>query len=299
MRKEHEAKCGESEGSRRIPITIAIPVRNEEANIARCLDALADRFFEIVVVDSASTDNTTKIASSYGARIVQFVWDGKFPKKRNWILQNLEILTPWILFLDADEIVTTNFVEEVKKEIQGEDFVGYWINYSNLFMGRELKHGVAQRKLALFRVGAGFYERIDEDHWSSLDMEVHEHPIIQGAIGEIHSKIRHEDDRGIRRFLDRHIEYAQWEARRLIALEQGTSWNVLTRRQLFKYRYIMKRWYFMAYFFYTYVIKLGFLDGAPGFYYALYKSWYFLTVRHLILELNAQSGSTAQIIRAG
>jgi glycosyltransferase involved in cell wall biosynthesis len=273
-----------SECKSRIALTIVIPVRDEERNLAKCLRALMGRFTEIVVVDSNSKDRTVEIAEALGARVVHFSWNGKYPKKRNWVLQNFKFSSDWVLFLDADEIVTERFAQEVENRITNEDFSGYWINYTNVFLGRELRHGLRQRKLALFQINAGMYERIDEDRWSTLDMEVHEHPIILGRVGEISAPIKHEDDRGVYRFLDRHLDYARWEAMRLLALEHSGSWQSLTRRQLFKYRNVRRWWFPYSYFIYTYVVKLGFLDGSAGFYYSYYKMWYFCVIRQLAIE---------------
>jgi hypothetical protein len=145
---------------------------------------------------------------------------------------------------------------------------------------------VPQRKLALFRVGKGLYERIDEEAWSRLDMEIHEHPIIDGPVGEIVEPIDHNDDCGIAKFIERHREYALWEARRLASLCDGgtAAWEKLTDRQRFKYGHLARWWYPWFYFLYTYVAKAGFLDGAPGFHYAFYKAWYFETIRLMIAK---------------
>ena len=87
-----------------LDLTIAIPVRNEERNLAGCLEAIGpDLARRIVVIDSGSTDKTTEIARNMGAEVVDFVWDGRFPKKRNWFLRNHPPTTKWIFFLDADE----------------------------------------------------------------------------------------------------------------------------------------------------------------------------------------------------
>ena len=70
-----------------IPISVVIPVKNEEKNLPRSLDLLTE-FSEIIVVDSGSTDSTKEIAEKWGARFINFEWNGKFPKKRNWVLRN-------------------------------------------------------------------------------------------------------------------------------------------------------------------------------------------------------------------
>ncbi|SNT36877.1 glycosyltransferase family 2 protein [Tropicimonas sediminicola] len=267
-----------------LPVTVALPVKNEEANIAKCLARLG-RFSEIIVIDSGSTDRTREIAEGFGARIVQFEWDGKFPKKRNWFLMNEGPKHPWVLFLDADEFIDDAFCDALAEAVRDNSVSGYWLNYTNYFLGKRLDHGVTQRKLAMFRYGRGLYEKIDEDGWSALDMEIHEHPIIEGKVGEISAPIDHRDYKGIGKFIERHMNYALWEARRYALIKDDASaWEAFTPRQRFKYRNISKWWYSTFYFLFTYVLKGGFLDGSAGYHYAAYKAWYFRTIRLLIRE---------------
>jgi glycosyltransferase involved in cell wall biosynthesis len=99
-----------------LDVTIAIPVKNEEKNLADCIDAIGDDFAaQIVVIDSGSTDGTRKIAIDAGIPLVDFKWNGQFPKKRNWFLRNYPLQTKWVLFLDADEIITEAFKSELRK----------------------------------------------------------------------------------------------------------------------------------------------------------------------------------------
>ncbi|MEO1660391.1 MAG: glycosyltransferase family 2 protein [Pseudomonadota bacterium] len=272
----------------RLPVTVVIPVKNEEDNLPACLDSL-NCFQSIIVVDSNSEDRTVEIALSTGAEVINFEWDGRFPKKRNWILRSYKFATPWVLFLDADEVVDKSFCVELAANLAKDQCNGFWLNYTNYFMGKRLNRGVPQRKLACFKIGAGEYERIEEDEWSSLDMEVHEHPVLQGTVGEIKAPIDHRDFRGLARFLQRHIDYAKWEASRYMQLRPELEQKSadLTDRQSFKYNNIEKFWFAWFYFFYTYLGKLGILDGRAGYQYASYKKWYFQTVRNIILE---QSG---------
>lgn len=271
--------------TRDIPVTVVVPVKNEEANITACLNALK-RFVSVLVVDSASTDQTVSLAESLGATVIQFEWNGQFPKKRNWVLQNHTFETDWVIFIDADEMVDDAFCDALKAEIAQSSHSGFWINYTNYFMGRRLRFGVPQRKLACFKTGAGAYERIEEDNWSSLDMEVHEHPILSGSIGEIKAPIDHRDFRGVARFLERHVDYAKWESSRYLHLRDSLKSGevALTFRQKIKYGSIAQFWFASLYFLYTYIGKLGILDGRAGYQYASYKKWYFQTVRNLIRE---------------
>ena len=277
-----------------LPVTVIIPVKNEERNLPGCLRRLK-RFEKILVVDSSSSDRTGEIAINHGAELVQFCWTGTYPKKRNWMLLNYKFTTDWVLFLDADEFVNEEFCNELATALCNTENVGYWLNYTNYFLGCELRHGVPQRKLALIRVGAGLYERIDEHRWSSLDMEVHEHPVLDGSTGEIIQRIDHRDFRPLDNFLLRHVDYAKWEASRHQALhaaglEQAAH---LTKRQRFKYRHLARWWYPWFYFVFAYVARRGFLDGRSGFLYAFYKLWYFETVRTLICNHHPTNGGSA------
>jgi glycosyltransferase involved in cell wall biosynthesis len=277
----------------KIPVTVVIPVRNEERNLPLCLSRLS-RFHALVVVDSGSTDATPDVARRFGAEVVQFKWDGHYPKKRNWMLLNHKFRTEWVLFLDADEVVDDRFCDAVQSSIRDGEYDGFWLNYTNYFLDAELRHGLPQRKLALFKVHSGLYERIDELAWSGLDMEIHEHPIIKGPIGHIDGTIEHRDFRGLSHFLKKHVDYAQWEARRILLLEDRNAAGSadLTKRQLYKYGNITKWWYPYVYFAYTYFIKLGMLDGRAGFGYAFYKLWYFKTIQLLVREYRSEATET-------
>mgnify|MGYP000512773652 CR=1 FL=1 len=286
----------------KVGITIVFPVKNEAENLRRAIP-LARDLGTVLAVDSDSTDATVSVAEELGAEVLQFDWNGEFPKKRNWVLRNYDFKTEWVLFLDADEFVSPEFVDEVKQAVESTAHVGFWLNFENYFMGKCLRHGDPMRKLALFRVGAGEYEKIEEGNWSHLDMEVHEHPVLNGTIGEIKAPIEHNDFRGLKHYIAKHNEYSSWEAARYLRLstqinrtdqkseignqkspQSGFEWDSLTDRQKNKYRNLAKWWFAPAYFVATYFLKKGFLDGAVGFHFALAKAIYFYQIRLKILE---------------
>lgn len=270
-----------------IPVSVVIPVKNEEKNLPHCLSLLED-FDEVIVVDSNSTDRTPEITKQYGRRLVNFCWNGRFPKKRNWVLRNIELNNKWVFFLDADEFVTDEFKEELANKIVETDCVGYWVHYTNDFLGKPLKHGAVMPKLPLFKVGAGEYEFIDEDYWSHLDMEVHEHPILAGKIGDIKSPVVHCEFRGLTHYIQKHNEYSSWEANRYLQMKNDTG--KLTYRQKVKYALIDTWLLGPLYFLYSYFYKLGLLDGKTGFIYAAYKMQYFFNVKAKIEELHEKYG---------
>ncbi|MEM7792006.1 MAG: glycosyltransferase family 2 protein [Verrucomicrobiota bacterium] len=271
-------------------LTVVFPVKDESKNLRRAIP-LVDGLGSVLVVDSASGDDTVTVAKELGADVLQFDWNGEFPKKRNWVLQNYAFQSEWVLFLDADEFVSEEFVGEVKRAINETSHVGFWLNFKIYFMGRPLKYGDSMKKLALFRIGAGEYERIDEDNWSHLDMEVHEHPVLKGSIGEIFIPIEHNDFRGLKHYIAKHNEYSSWEAARYIRLTEKSNtshaageWSQLTDRQKKKYNNLAKWWLAPAYFLVTYFLKRGFLDGAIGLHFALQKAIYFYQIRIKIRE---------------
>ena len=273
-----------------LDLTIAIPVRNEEKNLSQCLQAIgSDLARKIVIIDSGSTDKTIEIAESYGVEVVRFAWDGKFPKKRNWYLRNHAPSTKWVMFLDADELLTDAFKAELRDVLQrNENKVGYWLRYTIYFLNKENKGGYFLHKLALFQVGAGEYERIDEDQWSHLDMEIHEHPVLAGEIGTIRSKIDHKDLRGVSYYVLKHNEYSSWEAARFLKLTtdarvtQRWSWM-----QRIKYGLMRTPLLGPIYFFGSFFLMGGFRDGSRGFAFAILKMAYFTQIYLKIREMQA------------
>jgi glycosyltransferase involved in cell wall biosynthesis len=267
-------------------LTIVIPVLNEEKNLPGCLKAIGKDFAEqIIVLDSGSTDSTRQIAEQSGAEYLLFQWDGKFPKKRNWLLRNYPPTTKWVLFLDADEYLTEEFKKEVSSALQKDDCDGYWLNYTIYFMGRKLRGGYPLNKLALFRVGAGEYERIDENQWSKLDMEIHEHPVITGKVGKIKGKIDHQDFRGASHYVNKHTEYAAWEAARYMkAMGDTAVSSQWTWKQRLKYRLMRSVWIGPVFFCGSFFLLGGFRDGARGFAFAILKMSYFTLIYCKIRE---------------
>lgn len=264
-------------------LTVIIPVKNEEVNLPECLENLRS-LHNVIIVDSDSKDRTAEIAKSYKREVIQFVWNGMFPKKRNWVLRNYSFTTPWVMFLDADERITEKWIEETvsvlikHSESSVDAFVCY---YDNWFMGRMLKYGDVMHKTAILRVGHGEYERIEEDNWSNLDMEIHEHLVVKGRIDEIRARLEHHDKRSLENYYAKHEEYANWEANRYKAL--NGDFSKLTDRQKTKYNLIKKWWFGFAYFCACYFLKRGFLDGKAGYEFARGKWRYFRKIRRKIL----------------
>lgn len=267
----------------KIPITVIVSVKNEALNLPSCLEKLM-QFEQIIVVDSGSTDDTKSIALAMGAEVLEFEWNGKFPKKRNWALQNANLVHEWILFLDADEFVTKAFVEEVAVKTQDPTFNGFTIQFQNYFMGKKLKYGYGFQKAALFKKSKGAYEKVEENLWSHLDMEVHEHPIIEGKVGVINAKVEHKDFKNLDHYIAKHNSYSTWEAQRYLHLQKSRD-CMLSLNQKIKYGLLNTGFLPVIYFLGAYFLKLGFLDGREGFYLACFKSHYFFQIQTKVESL--------------
>lgn len=270
----------------KIPVTVVVPIKNEALNLPQCLDKLQE-FEEVVVVDSGSTDDSPTIVRRYGAVFLDFQWNGQFPKKRNWTLRNYQFRTEWVLFLDADEQLTPEFIAELKEAIKQTGINGYWVTFRNYFMGHPLKYGDPFRKLVLLRLGCGEFERIEDNQWSALDMEVHEHLILKGRVGQMKAPIEHRDFKNLDAYYNRHNHYSSWEAARFLALKEEDRRH-FTKRQQLKYRLLTSIWFPPLYFLGSYVLKRGFLDGTPGFRFAIGKMFYFYQINFKIAEKSGQ-----------
>lgn len=269
-----------------LDLTIVIPVRNEEGNLPGCIAAIGnDLAQKIVIIDSSSTDSTCEIASQNGIEVIQFNWDGHFPKKRNWFLRTHTPTTKWVMFIDADEYLTESFKTELRRLLPKNDMVGYWLNYSIYFLGKKLIGGYPLKKLALFKVGAGEYEMIAENQWSKLDMEVHEHPVLVGNIGIVSSKIDHQDFRGVSHYIAKHNEYSSWEAGRYLkAYGDPELYNKWTRKQRIKYKLMRSPLIGPLFFLGSFIFMGGFRDGSRGLVFAIFKMSYFTEVYCKIKE---------------
>ena len=270
----------------KFPITVIIPVRNEEKNLPHMLPLLKD-FDEVIVVDSQSTDRTQEIVKDFGYRLVEFEWNGHFPKKRNWTLRNVPIKNEWVFFLDADEYLTQDFLKGLTTAFKdAHNYVGFWVTYNCYFMGKELKHGDPIRKLALFKKSAGEYERIDAEDdnkkWGYAGLELHEHPVLNGEIGFIHGKIDHKENRGLEAYIQKHNEFSSWEATRFLKSKEK---GALTFRQKVKYGLMDSWWLGRLYYIYIYWWKGLFLDGRRGYIYAQFKKQYFFNIKAKIEEI--------------
>src|SRR5262249_54201523 len=150
---------------------------------------------QIFVVDSRSSDRTAAIAHELGATVVQFDYDGKWPKKKNWALQTLPIRNEWFMIVDADERVGQDLQAEIRKAIKQSEFSGYYIRWKYIFLGKWMKHSWRDGwMLRLARTGRAEYEDLGMRGEGGWDNEVHEHLIVDGRVGRLKSYLLHDSN---------------------------------------------------------------------------------------------------------
>ena len=268
----------------KVPISVFVPCKNEEANLAMCLESVP-WVDEVFVVDSQSTDRTASIAQEHGAKVVQFEYKGGWPKKKNWALENLPFSHDWVLILDADECLPPEAEEEIRKIVTNPDekHAGYWINRRYFFLGQPLKHAYFPNwNLRLFKHKHGRYEKITDLTTDSGDHEIHEHVVIQGSTGKLSSIMDHHAFPSIDSFVEKHNRYSNWEAIVESSAEDDESAlqhdAVKGKRRL---RRIFRKLPFRPTlrFLYVYLWQGGVLDGWPGYVFArLHAQYEFLSV---------------------
>jgi hypothetical protein len=231
--------------------------------------------------------------------VLSFTYEGGWPKKRQWALDTYPFRNDWILLLDADEVLLDPIKREIERAIQSDAFDGYWLRFQLYFLGRQLRHGGFDLwKLFLFRKGKGRYEkRLEAQDPRMSDIEVHEHVVVDGPVGRLRSPIRHENHHSLFRFIQKHNEYSEWEARVFLEGQKGelapTLWGTQAqRRRWLKTHLFRVPGFSLLTFFYHYVLRAGFLDGRPGLIYCGLKGIQRFHAKAKLLELERQRHST-------
>ncbi|MAC19924.1 MAG: hypothetical protein CMJ23_09670 [Phycisphaerae bacterium] len=278
-------------------LDVLIITRNEEANLPHCLAALQGWTRKIFVVDSGSTDRTQEIAEEMGAEFVHHDWPG-YAAQKNWALKNLDIVAPWTLIVDADEVITPALKAELMRvcDQDPEEIPesGFYLNRRLIFMDRPIRHCgyFPSWNLRLFKRGTAIYE----------SREVHEHMLVDGEVGYLKPPMEHWDRRGLGYYVAKHNEYSTLEARALINDLQSDSsrikaslfGNAVERRRWMKlriYPWLPMPWVFR--FLYMFILRLGFLDGFHGFRFCLFIASYEMFVKLKLLELQRNQPGVA------
>lgn len=278
-----------------VGISAIIMTLNEEANIRPCLESLRGVVDEIFLVDSGSTDGTTKIAETLGATVIYHP-----PATQavilNWALENIDFRGDWILRLDADERLTP----ELAAELSGlgafpPTTTGLFVKRRVYFMGRWMRHG-------------GYYPIWIVRAWRrgaavSEQRRMDEHMVLRhGEPGYLRHDIIEENLKGLHAWIERQNRYATREVDALLAgdAEEGIKPSLRgtpeARRRWLKKNVLMAAPPFLRaflFFGYRYFIRFGFLDGKEGFiFHFLHGCWYRFLIDAKVHERKLQRRPT-------
>lgn len=251
-------------------ISVVLAVFNEENHLRECLESVKDLSWETVVVDGGSTDKTIQIAKEFGVRIIETENLQNFHINKNKAID--AALGDWVLQLDADEIVTNKLKEEIQKVVEDQKYNGYWIPRRNFFLTRFLTKGgqYPDYTLRLYRKGKGRLPGKD----------VHEQAIVEGRVGYLKNDLLHMRDKNFSIYLSRFNRYTNLLAAQL--KDKGERVNLMS---FVNYLLIKPTFWFMK----SYIRHKGFVDGFPGFIFALFSSLRFPVAYYKLWRLYACS----------
>lgn len=276
-----------------VSITVMILTYNEERNIGECIESLK-RAAEVIIIDSGSTDGTRERALQVrpDARILVNKFED-FGQQRNWALDHANPAHPWVLFVDADEFCTEQLFDEIEGFIQtpGTD-VGAYIAGRNYFLGRWLKYSTMypSYQFRLLRTGTARFEKAGHG----------QREVTDGAIRYLKQGWRHENfSKGVEDWISRHNRYSTAEVE-LIARLRGEplqfreffSPDRIKRRRAIRLLSTRLPFTPILMFIYTYIIRLGFLDGRAGL---IYCSLLMAHQIHVITKISERESSQQRL----
>ncbi len=262
-----------------IPATVMIMTQNEEQHIEDAILSVQG-FDQVIVVDSKSIDQTQSLSLKHGAEVVNFEWNGRYPKKRQWSLENCDIRHDWIIFLDADEHMTEGLMNEIEKLVskpQEDCHSAYYVQGQPIWNGKKLKHGRWHKKIIVFKKGEVLYPDFADILAPDMgEIEGHYQPHVRGSIGTLKRHIVHDCARDIKAWRKKHQGYARWHAWMLKHHgAQKLSENSRGFRKFIKYLFYTLPLNAVVAWVDTIVLKRGFIDGYAGFSYGASRAWYY------------------------
>lgn len=242
-------------------LSVVMITLNEEERLEACLKSLPHSC-EIIILDSRSTDRTVEIAEAAGARVFQREFDDYASQKNAAI----DMATGrWVLSLDADEILTPGLAHEIMKicENPSPSFLAYRIERRLVFSGRRLRFGKSRDyPVRLFLNGSARFHN-----------EIHEQLVVAGRVGRLYMPMDHHSYRNLNDYFRRFNEYTSRIAESRMRKRERCSLGLL---------FLLRPW---LEFISRYFLRLGFLDGYPGYCYALVSSLYAFVKYAKLLEL--------------
>ncbi len=274
-------------------LSVVILTLDEERNLPACLQSLEGLDAEIFVVDSGSSDDTVRIAKEAGGHVCHHEFEN-YAAQRNWSFDNLPIKSPWTLCLDADERLTPELRQEILERISDDEGGpdGYMMKRRTYFLGRWIRYGgqYPAYHLRLFRSGKGRCE----------DRLYDQHFLVDGKVASLKNDYVDIITADLSSWIDRHNRWASLEASEIVAqrTRDQTAQEQVVAPKLFgtpiqRKRFLRSIVYqnfplFLRpflFWFYGYVLRLGFLDGMPGLvFHTLQRFWFRFLVDAKIYE---------------
>jgi glycosyltransferase involved in cell wall biosynthesis len=253
-----------------LPLSVCMISGAEASRIGRALESVSSLAAEIILVLNAEvTDDTEKIATGHGARVFREPWKGYIAQKNSAADKATK---PWILGLDADEVVSEALGEEIQATLLDESrqngFAAFSFPRRSWYCGRWINHGdwYPDRQTRLWRRGSA--------SWGGLDP--HDRLMVNGAVGKLRADLHHYSNESIARQIAKIAPYHEEFVKRHVA--SGGSAGIFEL-------VVRPAWRFVR----AYLIRLGFLDGWQGFYIAALSSFSTLTRYALVRESDRTS----------
>ena len=247
-------------------LTALILTKNEEKNIERCIESL--KFCdEIVLIDDESDDSTTKIAKKLGVKLLKNKMVD-YGSQRNWAID--QIKSGWILFVDADEVVSKELGDSIQEAVKRNDANGYLVHRVDYIWDHKFRFGDVGNVwlLRLAKRGAGKWERTVHETWT-----------IDGRVGKLKGELSHYPHQSVVEFLKHINKYSTLKAKEFYKDGKKTNIFEITLGPI---------WIFFK----LYILKLGIFDGIAGFVHAMLMSFYmFLVAGKLYLRYNGIHGN--------
>lgn len=233
-------------------ITAGLLARDNEDDIAACLESVAWADERLVILDDRSTDRTAEIAQAMGARVVRHPFRN-FAEQRDVGLRHTE--GEWLFYIDTDERATPELAQEIRRAVADDTRAGWWVPRRNWIWGHEIRHGgwYPDHQLRLLRVGRARYDPA---------RPVHEVVILDGPEGYLTQPLLHENYRTLGQYVAKQRHYTDLDA--ALLHERGVRprpWTYLAQP--------------LREFWRRYVTLRGYRDGLPGLMLCLWTAYYY------------------------
>lgn len=231
-------------------ISLFIIAKNEAHRIAACILSARDIVSEVVVVDSNSTDKTTLVCKELGAQVFTRTFDG-FANQKNFALS--KVTGEWALNLDADERLSPALKEEILRAVQAPQTAGYYLPFCNYFLGKKMRFsGLNKEKhLRLVRTAKAHY----------VGGLVHEGLEVDGPLATLKNPVNHFSYDTIEAYFTKFNKYTSLAAQQMH--RNGRKFCLLCVLLTLPFEFLKR-----------YVLKLGFLDGIRGLFWASFSTYY-------------------------